>query len=84
MAENQPSAGYEPLTEEECLQDCHDSYYAAIAELRRRFLAGEPLDQRSMLLDSSLTCWQNNWIFGIIRFRCGVRPTDELPHKYRQ
>jgi hypothetical protein len=22
-------------------RDCHDSYYAAVAELRRRFLAGE-------------------------------------------
>ena len=27
------------LTKAEELQDCHDSYYAAIAELRRRLLA---------------------------------------------
>lgn len=31
------------MTEEECLRDCHDSYYAAVAEMRRRWLGGEPL-----------------------------------------
>lgn len=25
------------------LRDCHDSYYAAVAEMRRRWLAGEEL-----------------------------------------
>jgi hypothetical protein len=44
--ESEPQTSHPPLTQEEALQDCHDSYYAAVAELRRRLLAGEPLDQR--------------------------------------
>lgn len=26
-------------------RDCYESYYAAVAELRRRYLAGEPLPE---------------------------------------
>lgn len=33
------STGFGSMTEEECLKDCHDSYYAAVGQLRAELIA---------------------------------------------